>query len=423
MKILFVTNYYPPSNYGWGYMQLCEEVADGLCARGNTISILTSTYCHGNETTRPYPVHRKLKIDPDWHGDKSAPMQFFVGRRQRELHAIKQLRGLVSEFHPDVIFIWHAIGLPRVLLQAAEHMPGVVVAYYLAGYLPELPDEYISYWQAEPIRPSAKLLKRPLSKIALRILRQEGKPIALKFDNVICVSEYVRQRLVSQELISEQALVIHNGVNLSTFSPNANKILSIPTDQSRIISCLIAGRVAPEKGIHTVIDGFAKLRAQGDLIHKLSLTILGDGPGDYYKYLMNKVKDGHLQDIIEFLPPIPREKMPEMLTRHDVLILPSEYQEPIARAMQEAMAMGLLVIGTLTGGSGELLVHEKTGLVFKPGKPKSLTIQLNRALNDPELVIRLAFEGQKKVTKYFDILRTIEQIEIYLLRLVEEKRQ
>jgi len=30
VRILFITSYYPPSNRGWGYMQLCEEVADGL---------------------------------------------------------------------------------------------------------------------------------------------------------------------------------------------------------------------------------------------------------------------------------------------------------------------------------------------------------------------------------------------------------
>ncbi len=43
MRILFITNYFPPSNYGWVYMQLCEEVAEGLADRGHELAVLTST--------------------------------------------------------------------------------------------------------------------------------------------------------------------------------------------------------------------------------------------------------------------------------------------------------------------------------------------------------------------------------------------
>lgn len=66
MKILFIANYYPPSRYGWGYMQRCKEVADGLAARGHEIAVLTSTQRNGPEVVRPYPVHRLLNIEPDW---------------------------------------------------------------------------------------------------------------------------------------------------------------------------------------------------------------------------------------------------------------------------------------------------------------------------------------------------------------------
>ena len=127
MKILFITNYYPPSNYGWGYMQLCEEVADGLAVKGHEIAVLTSTQCDGAEIPRAYPVHRLLPIDPDWNSNKSAAWQFFVGRRQREEQALAHFQRLVEQFEPQIIFVWHAIGLPRVLLQAVEQQNESVV--------------------------------------------------------------------------------------------------------------------------------------------------------------------------------------------------------------------------------------------------------------------------------------------------------
>lgn len=413
LRILFLTNYYPPSNHGWGYMQLCEEVADGLAGKGHEVAVLTSTHLDGPEVHRPYSVHRLLALDPDWNIARPAAWQFFVGRRNRERQAATDLRRLEEEFQPQVIFVWHAIGLPRVLLQAAEVQPGVVTAYYLAGYLPELPEEYVPYWQATAVGRAARLVKSPLARAALAMLHREGKPIPLKYEHVICVSSYVRQRLVDRKLIPEDSVVIHNGVDLDVFAPS--RATARLSDSTRI-SCLVAGRVVPDKGIHTVIDAFALLKGQ---TASLSLTVLGDGPESYVHELRAKVQANGLQNLITFQAPVPRDEMPRILDSYDILLLPSEYAEPIARSMQEAMAMGLLVIGTTTGGSGELLVHEETGLVFEAGDAQSLAGQLRRVIADAGLATQLAESGQARVRECFSIDHTIDKIETYLADLVQ----
>jgi glycosyltransferase involved in cell wall biosynthesis len=248
------------------------------------------------------------------------------------------------------------------------------------------------------------------------MLRREGKPIPLKYEHVICVSAYVRQRLLEQGLIPADTVVIHNGVDLSVFSPSlgeqARSFRAVP------IACLVAGRIVPDKGIHTVIDAFALLREHDD---RFTLTVLGDGPQAYIDELRLKVEGSGLRDVVTFHPPIPRSQMPEQLSRHNVLLLPSEYAEPIARSMQEAMAMGLLVIGTITGGSGELLVHEQTGLVFRAGDPQSLASKLARVATEPELAARLAHVGQQTVCESFTIGLTVERIEQYLRRVCENQ--
>ena len=414
MRILFITSYYPPASYGWGYMQLCEEVADGLSENGHDIAVLTSTHRHGDKIDRAYPVYRLLRLDPDWHSGKPATMQFFVGRREREQQAISHLSRLVADLKPDIVFVWHAIGLPRALLRQAEQVPATPLVYYLANYLPELQDEYIEYWQRLPVHWTARLPKLTLSRLALAILAREGKPIPLKFENVICVSDYVRQRLISKELICPNAVTIHNGVDLSRFSSEGQSALPFASAGLR---CLVAGRVAPEKGIHTVIDALAQLASKTSS-SSLHVTILGDGPRSYRERLHEQVHDSQLQEIVEFRPPVPREEMPQVLSQYNVLILPSEYDEPLARAMQEAMAMGLLVIGTTTGGSGELLDHGRTGLAFEAGVPDSLASQLLRALSEPDLATRLAEAGKQTVIQHFDIQHTIEKTEKYLLGLV-----
>ncbi len=412
MKILVITSYYPPSRLGWGYMQLCEEVTDRLSARGHCMTVLTSTYQDGPAIERKYAVQRTLEIDPDWHAKQSAAWQFFANRRSREQRALAQFAEVVASLQPDIIFIWDAIGLPRALLLAAEKCASATAVYYFANYLPELPDEYIAYWQREPVHTLGKLKKGFLGHLALEQLRREGKPVPLQYPNVICVSHYLRQRFVSQGLVPDSAVVIHNGVDFSAFALPDVGLSSAQPDRLR---CLIAGRVVPDKGVHTVIEALGILSQREATQGLASLTILGDGPADYLQHLRERVATLGIGNRVEFLAPVRREQMPEILSKYDALIVSSEYGEPIARSMQEGMAMGLLVIGTLTGGSGELLQHEHNGLVFTAADAQSLATQIARAGSMPELSAKLAQQGQADVRANFDIRLTVERIENYLL--------
>ena len=412
MRILVITSYFPPSRLGWGYMQLCEEVTGGLAARGHHLAVLTSTCRDGAEIERGYPVLRLLEIDPDWSTKHSAAWQFFADRRARERRALAHLQQVNSSLQPDIIFIWDAIGLPRALLLAAERCVSATTVYYFANFLPELPDEYMAYWQREPPTVIGKLTKGVVGHVALEQLRREGKPVPLQYRHVICVSQYLRQRFVSKGLVPESAVVIYNGIDLSTFSSNRSDISALPSNPLR---CLVAGRVVPDKGIHTVIDAFGLLGQRDETRGQVSLTILGDGPADYMAYLYQRVAALGIKDLIHFVAPVQRAQMPEILAKHDALILPSEYGEPIARSMQEAMAMGLLVIGTLTGGSGELLRDEENGLVFAPADAQALATQVARASAMPGLRARLAQQGQQDVRAQFDIRMTVEKIEDYLV--------
>jgi glycosyltransferase involved in cell wall biosynthesis len=397
-------------------MQLCEEVADGLSNRGQEIAVLTSTYIDGEEPQRSYPVYRLLPIDPDFPCGRPVSQQFFLGRRNREKKAVADLRRLVGEFRPDILFVWHAIGLPKIIFQVAESWKKPVVVYYLADYQPEIGDEYLEYWNRESSHLLAVLTKKPLSALARKILAKEGKPIHLQYRHTICVSGYVRQRLVTGGFIPGSSVVIYNGVDLSQFNFGGILPDSPPADKLRFI---VAGRIIPNKGIHTIVEAFALLTGQPEL-EKLSLMILGEGEEDYIGRLKRTVSEFGLEAVIQFQAAVPRSDMPLTLSRYDGLILASEYDEPLARSIQEAMAMQLLVVGTVTGGSGELLVNERTGLVFEAGNPRSLASQLAKAVQEPDLVNQLRKAGRKEVEENFTILNTVIRVEEYLLACQNE---
>lgn len=399
-------------------MQLCEEVAEGLFNRGHEVVILTSTHTKSEEIKRKYPVYRDLIIEPDWDSKRSAAQQFFFNRRGRERRALINLKHIVDSHQPEIIFIWHTIGLPKSLLKETENSNKHEVIYYLADYQPEIGDEYIAYWASKLENSIVRILKIPFSKVALAMLESEGKPIKLGYPHVICVSKYVRDRLVSGGFIPNTAVIIHNGVDLTEFVPKDDGQLDSSGDPIRY---LVAGRIIPNKGVHTVVDAFALLDLDS-LPGKVTLTILGDGPEDYVRKIKAKINKYGLNDIIKINAPIPRSKMPDLLSWHDVLILPSEYDEPLARSIQEAMAMEMLVIGTTTGGSGELLVHECTGLVFDPRNAKSLAEQITRAAQNPKLMNEIRIAGREEIEQNFNIQKTISEIESYLSEVLARRK-
>lgn len=412
MRILFLTAHYPPSTRGWGYMRICEQVADGLHARGHEIALLTSIHPDGT-AQKPYPVHRLLHIDPDWDDWRPPSWQFFFGRRERERQDCRQLGRLVQEFRPQVIFVFQANNLSRAMLHQAENWDHVEAVYYIANYLPENKDEYIDYWHSKSHSILTGILKAALAPIALRILQAEGKPVRLKYPHSISVSSYVRERLVERDLIGEDAVVVPAGVDLESFHSHLNN--GRWRGQTRV---LVAGRISPEKGIHTLLHGIGKLMSRTPPL-ELTVTVKGDGPDPYRRQLEAIVADKKLGSIVNFEPPVHYSQMPEVLDNYDILVLPSEWDEPLASILLEAMAAGMLVLGTPTGGSPEVLKDMETGMVFEAGSAEQLAEKLSLAIERPELAEELARNGNRLVMRDFGLSTTVDRIEYHLRRIIK----
>lgn len=392
-------------------MRICEQVANGMHERGHEIAVLTSKQPDGS-AHKPYPVHRLLHIDPDWDDWRPPSWQFFFGRRERERQDCLKLGRLVREFQPEIIFVFHANNLSRAMLHQVENWDGVEAVYYIANYLPENKDEYIDYWRSRSHSVLTGILKVALAPIALGILRAEGKPIQLTYPHSISVSSYVRKRLVEQDLIGEDAVVVPNGIDLESFHSHVdNGRWRGPT------RVLAAGRIAPEKGIHTLLLGIGKLKSRSPALD-LTVTVKGDGPRRYRRRLETLVADKNLGSIVNFEPPVHYSQMPDVLNNFDILVLPSEWDEPLASILLEAMAAGMLVLGTPTGGSPEVLTDMETGMVFEAGSAEQLAEKLSLAIERPDLAEELARNGNRLVMREYGLSSMVERIENHLRRIV-----
>ncbi len=415
MRILFITNYYPPYEVG-GYEQLCRDVVEQFRAHGHLIEVLTSN--RGvNSGTVPVPgIHRVLRQQVDPASRLPIILQFFLVRRAAERHNRRCLARAVQSFHPEIVFIWNLQGLPLSIALAAEDLPGITVAYWLAGYTPAEPDDYWRYWQRAPKeRLYLSRLKQLAANLAIAQMRREGGDIHPKMRHVAVVSRFMREKGLAEGTLPEHAMVIYNGVEIEQFFRPVAESVTGP------FKLLFAGRVSPDKGVHTAIAAMAHLQ-QEEAFANVQLTIAGSGPAGYVDELQRQVARAHLTAQVSFCGWLPREKMPDLMKFHHGLLLPTEHPEPFARVVLEAMAAGLVVIGASTGGTGEIVRDGETGLTFPPGDSAALASQIKRLYLDSAFRRRLAQAGQTLVCEQFSLGRMVDNLEAFLQQAMEEDK-
>ena len=96
---------------------------------------------------------------------------------------------------------------------------------------------------------------------------------------------------------------------------------------------------------------------------------------------------------------------------HDVLVFPSEWDEPFAAVPIEAMSAGMAVVATTAGGTPEAIVDGETGLLVPPRDPDALAAALRRLAGDEELRRRLGRKAAERRARPLRFHRYVDRLE------------
>ncbi len=408
MRILFLTNFYPPHELG-GQGRSCQQVVDGLRGRGHEAAVLTSMHGVGNEPVAADGVYRWLYLEMDFTPWSNA-LSFFRERKQRERHNLQAFRKIVGDFQPDVVFIWGMWNLFHSLPALAEaDCPGRVV-YRFAEYWPTLPSQYKLYWMAPGRRWYSRLPKWVMRQVAL-LMMGDTRRTPLRFEHAICVSAATRAELVQAGVPVANARVIHTGLDLAAYLNGAGQEERPAGDGG--LRLLYAGRLTAEKGIETALEAMAELVLKRGL-ENVRLDIAGDGNPEYTARLHGRTAQLGVEQQVTFLGRVPAEKMPGLMRRADVLVAPSNWAEPLARVILEGMACRTAVVATALGGTPEIVSDGQDGLLFPAGDSLALAEKLALLAADDGLRRRLAEAGHQTVTERFALQTMLDQVEGYL---------
>ena len=406
MRILVLTNFYPP--YSLGGMELsCQETVKALTGQGHTVRILTSK--HGaREATVDGTVSRVLNLEMELAPIRNAWRM--LARRQADLAESRQaLRQSIAAFDPEVLFIWGMWNLPRQLAADGEQLMQGRVLYRFADYWPTLSSQHIQYWRAQGRTLATRIARRALAPLAIKIL-EESEEIELGYPHAYCVSHAVRARLVEDGIPVSHATVIHNGIDLGRFSRSRSQVDLAPHLLGRI---LYVGRISPEKGLFVLLRAVERLVRNGP-DRRWRLTIAGAGDPEYVSQVTGTVDRLELASFVTYLGERPAQEIPGLMHQHGMVVIPSLWEEPFPRTALEAMASGRLVVASRTGGLPEIVIHGRTGLLAGVGDSVELAETLEAARRRPRLSQRLASAGRRSVEERFTTSHMMEHLTVAL---------
>jgi glycosyltransferase involved in cell wall biosynthesis len=384
-KILIVTNLFPPQELG-GYGRKMWEFANYLISRGHRVQVLTaslpafSKVPSADEIGLEANVDRILKLKGEWSkiGGASAILDRNVVAKFDKHNRVSVQQAMVK-LEPDIMFAGNLDFLGVNVINAALNV-GLPVLQALGnmhpGFLVDEQPVNNLYWTGSCSRWNADIIK-------------------------------------AQGYNPARVDVIYPGARIDRFF----KIILPDRYQLRIC---FAGLVMPFKGVQTLVQSLALL-AHNEV--EFMCEIAGDcASPSLLAELIDIAKANNFEDRVKFLGFLDRRQLVDLYARNNILVFPSIVDEGFGISQVEAMAAGLVVISSGTGGAKEIIRDGVDGLLFPAENAVSLAHQMIRLNGDPELFAALQKASQLRSLN-FSVTQSGEKIEKLISELVLEKQK
>jgi glycosyltransferase involved in cell wall biosynthesis len=208
-------------------------------------------------------------------------------------------------------------------------------------------------------------------------------------DAYVALTEFGRQKFIAGGLPAEKVVVKPNFV-----SPDPG------VGEGRGGYALFVGRLAPGKGLETLLEAWAR-HAPG-----MPLKILGDGP------LAGMVREASTGAAgrVEWLGRRPLAEVYDAIGAAAVLVMPSIWYEGLPKTLIESFAKGTPVVASNLGALAECVTHGRTGLHFHPGDAADLARQIGRVATNGSAISAMRGECRRAFETHYTADRNIQML-------------
>lgn len=203
------------------------------------------------------------------------------------------------------------------------------------------------------------------------------RQLAREGDLFLCVSDYIRQRVIELGFPAERTHVHYIGIDTRAILPR-------DPDQEKPIVLHVA-RLVEKKGTVYLIRAFAQIAMQHP---DAELVIVGDGP--LRTSLESLAANLGLAGRVRFTGALPHAQVMDLMRQAAMLVLPSVTAESgdaegLGMVLLEASALGLPLIGTQHGGIPEVITDGENGFVVPERSVDMLANRVSALLSSTEL--------------------------------------
>jgi len=212
----------------------------------------------------------------------------------------------------------------------------------------------------------------------IRRTKNDLDELVRNVDQLISLSNWYKKILIENEVPENKLTVLPPAlVTVSKIINHKKK-----QDGGLPVRMVFIGRIQATKGIHLIIEAlhaFSPSQVQIDLYGRPE-------PTDYYRQC---VSDSKGMSHIAWKGELNREEVVSRLAQYDIFCLASTFSEMSPLVIQEAFAAGIPVVASRVYGNMEQIQDGINGLLFD-GNIKSFVAALQKLVNDPALITRLA---------------------------------
>lgn len=232
----------------------------------------------------------------------------------------------------------------------------------------------------------------------------------------IVISNAMKDYMINIRKLSEKDIsLVFNGIENQS-------VLSIKRWSDRVkedekIHCVECGAISESKGQIDAVKAFAILKKRG--IKNCILHIAGSeeckGRNSYINQLRDIIEENELQNMIIFEGEV--KNMVELRKKMHIELVCSVC-EAFGRVTVEGMQAGLIVIGSNTGGTLDIIEDGYTGYLYEQGNAESLADKIQKVIEEKEITEKIVKTGYIRAYKNFSIEKNVEKINS-LLKEVE----
>ncbi len=419
MRILLATDAFPPICGGSGWSTY--ELARGLRAQGHDISIVQprpATTRGARE--RSYDNFRVIE-----YGTTAPPIPYLRNYFTNErlfAELADFLTTVITRERIDVVHGQHVMtSVPAVRSARRSAIPAVCTVrdYWPVCYWSDLIHtsegmtlcpQCSASMMTQCVRPhahSAWPLALPMIPYMRANLARKQRGLG-QADAIVAVSSTIAAdlRARSADIASARMEIIPNAVNVEALQ----KAAAASTPPMSGPYALYLGKLAPNKGTTHLVRTIERANLDWPLV------VAGDGPE---RATIEQDAARSSRDI-RFVGWVDQPSATAWMAHASLLVFPSRGPESLSRVLIEASALGLPIAAMNTGGTPDIVIDQRTGLLANT--PEALADDIRRLRSDESLRARLGSDARAHATAKFDTSVVIPKIERLYVDLMEKGR-